>query len=102
MERRMPRPPGFARMRGLIRRAELHTLGGSPDEASGFHIFTPNNERHELFRVRGARAALPQNCSLMKINGVAHSENGTSVPLHPTAASSAYHIHNKLLTFQLS
>jgi hypothetical protein len=42
---------------------------------------SPNDERLDLFRERGARAALPQNCSLAKIMGAQDFANGTVVLL---------------------
>jgi hypothetical protein len=39
-----------------------------------------NNGRQELFRVRDARAALPQNCSKTKLNICSAIAYGTSVP----------------------
>jgi hypothetical protein len=42
-----------------------------------------NNERPDSFRVTGARAALPQNCSPEKINLRSPAGNSTSVLLDP-------------------
>jgi hypothetical protein len=46
------------------------------------HLAPQNDERLDLFRDRGARAALPQNCSPRKLNTATDFANGTPVPAH--------------------
>jgi hypothetical protein len=43
--------------------------------------FSPNNERPELCRVQDVRAALPQNCSIARLDSAALLANGTPVPI---------------------
>jgi hypothetical protein len=54
-----------------------------------------NNERPELFRVQGARAALPQNCSPSKIKWTRCPAYSTSVP-YALFHARPVHLHENL------
>src|SRR5258708_39849926 len=58
----------------------------------------PNNERLDLCRDRGARAALPQNCSPAKLNAGSSLAYGTTVLLpYPESAIPPNLLQNRLL-----
>ncbi len=74
MGRVLPQPPKFVNQR------YGWDVTRGDDSCAAQKITPKNNERPKLFRVKDARAALPQNCSPKKIKWHSPRAYGTSVP----------------------